>query len=173
MRQLQRLAFPAEPKQPLAAEEFNKQFSKGGFRRTVNVLRGYGANQDLSEETAQAAWVRGWERLGQLKDPALLGQWINRIAINLVRDEIKKNRRLTAMLPAGPGPEALPAVSVSAIDFHIALERCSPDRRILIEAVLTGHTTTEIAASLNISVGATLHRLSRARRALRKALTTF
>ena len=54
-----------------------------GFKRTVRFLISKGLLADVAEEMSQAAWVRGWERLGQLRNEASVSVWINQIALNL------------------------------------------------------------------------------------------
>ena len=61
-----------------------------GFKRTVRFLVSKGLLADLAEEMSQAAWVRGWERLGQLRSEACL-VWINQIALNLYRRSYPRN----------------------------------------------------------------------------------
>lgn len=41
-------------------------------------------------ESAQAAWVRGWGRLGQLRDETLVLTWVNTIALNVYRRLIRE-----------------------------------------------------------------------------------
>ena len=171
MRHQEQQSFKAEVAGWLTAEAFGKRFSSGGFRQTIDTLKRHGANPDLAEETAQAAWVRGWERRSQLRNPAGLVRWISEIAINLLRDEVRKTRRLTATFPAGLDCPVSAAVSLSAIDLRAALANCPAGQRALLDALLKDLTPVEIAAKLNISVGAVHHRLSRLRAGLRRRLT--
>ncbi len=49
-----------------ASEAFAKEYVKG-LRQTIRFLLSKGADIDLAEELAQAAWARGWEARKQLK----------------------------------------------------------------------------------------------------------
>ena len=51
-----------------------------GYGVTRRFLISRGAPQDEAEEIAQAAWARGWEYRDQLRDPGLVGFWVNSIA---------------------------------------------------------------------------------------------
>ena len=152
-------------------ELYGLAFADGGFRRTVESLRRYGASPQDAAEGAQAAWVKGLGLLGQLKDPARIVGWINAIAINMFRDEAVRRRRFSSVSSAGEELRILPSVNMASVDLHRAMKRCPPAQRALLEAVLVGRTAAELAAELHISEGAAVHRLSRARRALRKAMT--
>ena len=52
----------------MTREEYGAAYKKG-YNLTVRFLVSRGLSYDSAQETAQAAWVKGWERLGQLRDP--------------------------------------------------------------------------------------------------------
>ena len=58
---------------------------QNGYGATRRFLLSRGAPLEDAEEIAQAAWARGWEYKDQLRDPALVGYWVNSIARNLFR----------------------------------------------------------------------------------------
>src|SRR6202158_5719138 len=58
---------------------------ESGYGATRRFLLSRGAPLDEAEEIAQAAWARGWEYRDQLRDPGLVGYWVNSIARNLFR----------------------------------------------------------------------------------------
>jgi RNA polymerase sigma factor (sigma-70 family) len=150
----------------LTAEAFGESFSTGGFRQTLGKLRRCGANPDLAQEIAQAAWVRGWERLDQLQDHECLVQWVTSIAIRMFWD-VAKGRRITPLLTDGFEPQVAPSVNLDVIDIGRVLDQ--PQLRNLINAVyVEGRSAAEVAVSLGISIGAVHHRLSRARAKLRR-----
>ena len=51
----------------MTREEYGKAYQKG-YNLTVRFLVSRGLAYDAAQETAQAAWVKGWERIGQLRD---------------------------------------------------------------------------------------------------------
>ena len=132
-----------------------------GFKRTVRFLISKGLLADVAEEMSQAAWVRGWERLGQLRSEACLGVWINQIALNLTH----ATRRLEPLEDI-PGPVGH---NVAAIDLYKMMKRCCPSHQELLHRHLEGQTTTEMAQEMGASEGAMRIRLMKARRALRAA----
>jgi DNA-directed RNA polymerase specialized sigma24 family protein len=50
-----------------------------GFDRTVGFLVSRGVDRDSANEVAQAVWLRGWERLPQLRNESLVVTWVNTI----------------------------------------------------------------------------------------------
>ena len=57
-----------------------------GFSRTVKLLMRFGvrSKQD-AQDFAQDAWVKGWIRREQIRDPKVIGAWVNSIALNVRR----------------------------------------------------------------------------------------
>ena len=136
-----------------------------GFKRTVRFLISKGLLADVAEEMSQAAWVRGWERLGQLRNEACVSVWINQIALNLYRRSTNASRRLEPLEDI-PGP---PGHNVAAIDLYKMMKRCGAAHQELLHRHLEGQTTTEMAQERGASEGAMRIRLMKARRALRAA----
>jgi RNA polymerase sigma factor (sigma-70 family) len=146
------------------------------FGRTVAILRRRGVSSDLAYEIAQQAWVRGWERHYQLRNPTLLVAWINSSAKRTVTDYYRGGR-FTVPLADAAEPEAGPTINVGVVDLSRALQRLPTHQSGLLRAVyLEGCTTDEVARDLGrdelklVSRDAVHHRLSRARAALRRVL---
>jgi DNA-directed RNA polymerase specialized sigma24 family protein len=143
-----------------------------GFGRTKAILRKLGTDASQAEEIAQGAWTQGWARRHQLIDPSRVVEWVTSIAINTLRTEAAKIRRMVALCAAGFEPKIAPTVNPVVIDLHDALRHCPERQRMIVEAVyLEGRTPNEVAAGLGISTNAVHQRVSRARRALRRAMT--
>jgi RNA polymerase sigma factor (sigma-70 family) len=131
----------------------------------VRLLITRGSSCDGAQETAQAAWVRGWERLGQLRDPDMAVTWINTIALNMYRTNLRREP-FSQELPDEPTP---PAINLAAIDVQRILKFCSKkDRLVLQRRYLEGHEVREIAQAHGWSETAVRIRLLRARRAAAK-----
>ena len=64
-----------------------------GFPLTFRFLLSRGVGRDTAEEISQAAWIRGWERLNQLRSDEMICTWVNTIALNLYRRAIRQERR--------------------------------------------------------------------------------
>ena len=150
----------------MTTEEYGGAY-KLGFARTVRLLVTRGLSFDCAQETAQAAWVRGWERLGQLRDSRMVVTWINTIALNMYRSSLRREPFLQEL------PEVLtpPTVNLAAIDVQRILKSCKKnDRLVLQRRYLDGHKVQEIALAHGWSDTAVRIRLLRARRAAAKTL---
>lgn len=141
------------------------QAYEDGHSHTVNFLQSKGFPPQEAEETAQAAWVRGWERRWQLRQPAKAIAWVNRIALNLGRTRARRESNFQEL---GDMP-ARPAGDVSAkIEVERMLQQC-PDRdRILLEKRYLQELDIEDLAELfDCTRTAIRVRLHRARRSIR------
>ncbi|MGD0296042.1 MAG: sigma-70 family RNA polymerase sigma factor [Bryobacteraceae bacterium] len=153
----------------MTSEEYGSAYRKG-FIRTVRLLITRGLSCDGAQETAQAAWVRGWERLGQLRDPNMVVTWINTIALNMYRTNLRREP-FSQELPEVPTP---PAVNLAAIDVQRILKICKKkDRLVLQRRYLEEHEVREIAHAHGWSETAVRIRLLRARRAAAKTLASI
>jgi DNA-directed RNA polymerase specialized sigma24 family protein len=147
-------------------QETYGQAYQQGFRRTVRLLRSRGATADLAEDAAQAAWLRGWERLHQLRDEKTIGSWVNAIAVNVHRYVIRYEARYQIL----PDLYGHGGIDLSHIDAARILTLCRPKDRALFEQQMDGLTTEEIARRQGVSTTAIRIRLLRARRAVRASL---
>jgi RNA polymerase sigma factor (sigma-70 family) len=156
----------------MTREEFGKAYSeKGGYKKTVRYLRSLGAKVDRAEEIGQAAWVRGWECIAQLRDESCVVEWVNSIARNGLRSRVRRDREVGFdQLPIEPF--ASPTTSTAAIDMHRALQACRPLQRHLIEATYwDGYSGPELAHRMGKSDGAIHGALSRARRDIKRRMS--
>jgi RNA polymerase sigma-70 factor (ECF subfamily) len=139
------------------------QAYQAGFKPTVRFLVSKGVPHDAAEETAQAAWTRGWERIHQLRNKEGVRTWVNAIALNLYRREARSDSREQPLLEFGGGVD----VDLAAIDLASLLSSCCASDRQLLEHQLNGLTTSEMAQQLGASETAVRIRLMRARRSAR------
>lgn len=138
-----------------------------GWLSTVRFLISRGASFDNAEELAQAAWVKGWERLAQLRDPHLLNSWINSIALNMQRGTCRR----PGILPLRERSE-FPHWDLE-LDIDRALESLRADDRQRIEKrYFEGLDIREIANSEGSTEGAVRIRLLRSRRKVGRALVS-
>jgi len=150
----------------MTSEEYGSAYGKS-FARTARFLMMRRLSCDSAQETAQAAWVRGWERRGQLRDPKMVVTWINTIALNIYRSSLRREPFLQE-LPVVLIP---PTVNLAAIDVQRILKFCrNKDRLVLQRRYLEGHEVREIAQAHGWSETAVRIRLLRARRAAAKKL---
>ncbi|HUA17488.1 MAG TPA: sigma factor-like helix-turn-helix DNA-binding protein [Bryobacteraceae bacterium] len=150
----------------MTREEFGSAYSRG-YNMTVRFLVSRGLSFDSAQETAQAAWAKGWERLGQLRDSSMVLTWMNSIALNIHRSCVRREPYLQS-LPELPTP---PKVNLAAIDVRRILKTCKKnDRMVLQRHYLEGYKVQEIARAHGWSDTAVRIRLLRARRAVNKRL---
>jgi len=146
----------------MTQEGYGQAF-QSGFGKTVRLLRSRGASPDKAEDAAQAAWLRGWERLHQLRDENMVVSWVNTIAINVHRRTSQHEARYES-LPELCGQAG---IDLAAIDAARILTLCRPRDRIILEQRMVGLTTEEMAGKQGVSPAAVRIRLLRARRAAR------
>src|SRR5258708_36680260 len=106
-----------------------------GYKATVRMLQRRGLNLTEAEEIAQAAWVKGWQRSGQLHDARRITNWVRKIAINLWRDVQRREGRLCTL---GSDHDALASaqVSLASIDLDRVIEMASPSQREVLRQLL-------------------------------------
>jgi DNA-directed RNA polymerase specialized sigma24 family protein len=137
-----------------------------GFDRTVRFLLSRGAGCDPAVEAAQAAWVRGWERLHQLRDDKMLLTWVNTIALNVYRGLWRKERLSVPLLERHSEFE----IDLAPIDLQTVLRLCRRRERALLEQQIQGISVEEIAGQKGVSSTAIRIRLMRARRSARERI---
>jgi RNA polymerase sigma factor (sigma-70 family) len=152
--------------QTMTKEDYGKAYQKG-YNLTVRFLVSRGLAYDAAQETAQAAWVKGWERIGQLRDHSMVLTWMNSIALNIHRSYIRREPLLQAL----PELSTAPKVNLAAIDVRRILKSCkNNDRMVLQRHYLEGFKVQEIAEQQGWTETAVRIRLLRARRTVGKRL---
>jgi DNA-directed RNA polymerase specialized sigma24 family protein len=151
----------------MTTEEFGSAYAQG-FVLTRRLLITRGLSWDVAQETAQAAWAKGWERHHQLRDSRMVVTWINTIALNIYRSALRRELVLQDLvdLPAPPEPY------LASLDVHFILQTCKEHERfVLRRRYLEQYKASEIALEQGLSVTAVRLRLLRARRAVAKTLS--
>lgn len=149
----------------MSAEAFAEAYCKG-LSITERFLVSRGCHPDVAKEIAQAAWVKGWQYLAQLRHPNLLLHWVNSIALNMRRSV----SRTPMMLPL---QEFGSSWSLdSSIDLRRALAHLTErDRKWFEGFYLEGRAVRELAGKTSSSEGALRIRLHRIRKKMRERLT--
>ena len=151
---------------------------------------GYAAlgDADRAGDVAQEAFVRAWERLGDLNEPARFGPWLCGIARNLATD-VRRRLRLapkseTDVAGSGAGggefnvPDRLGSDPVEELDRKERLrlvtaaldELDEATRTVMVMRYYDDRSSKEIGELLVLSPAAVDMRLSRARQQLRQKL---
>jgi RNA polymerase sigma-70 factor (ECF subfamily) len=132
----------------------------------------------LAEELAQEAFVRAWQKLGSFRGASAFSTWLHRVTVNVVlghrRSATRREARVRSVgddLPrdvAGPQPG-----TAESIDLERAISSL-PDgaRRVFVLHDVEGFRHREISRLMGIAVGTSKAQLHRARKLLRKALTS-
>jgi len=148
----------------VTTEEYGAAYQRG-FSLTVRFLVSRGLPYETAQETAQAAWVKGWERLGQLRDPTMVLTWMNSIALNIHRSHMRREPLLQTL----PELSTAPKLNLAAIDLRRILKTCKHnDRMVLQRHYLEGFKVREIAQEQGWTETAVRIRLLRARRSVGK-----
>ena len=146
----------------MTKEKYAQAYQRG-FDYTVRLLVARGARGETAREAAQAAWVRGWERLNQLRNESMVNAWVNTIALNFLRRTLR-NESAQQALTERPGGRS---IDVAAIDLGRILSFCRPNERALLEKYLEGRTMAELAEENGVTETAIRIRIMRARRSAR------
>ena len=136
---------------------------EAGFDRTVRFLLSRGAQRDDAVEAAQAAWARGWERVSQLRDESLVMTWVNAIALNFLRNDLRHQMRTDPLFEV----QSVSPADTIAIDVDRVLRFSRPCDRILLQQQMCGATSEELSRSLGVTKTGVRIRLLRARRSAR------
>jgi RNA polymerase sigma-70 factor (ECF subfamily) len=137
--------------------------------RIFAICLGMLGHRENAEDIAQQALLKALTNIKQLRDDEQFGAWITRIAKNLCIDFTRKQKHKRFFLIKRE------VVSQNGSkEYHelqSALAKLSEEHRLaLMLFYFDGRSTKNIAETLEISQGAVLARLSRARKRLRKLL---
>ncbi len=149
----------------MTRDVFGKSYERG-FSLTMRFLISRGLAPETAEETAQAAWVKGWEHLGQLRDDRMVFTWVNSIAWNVYRSAARRPAFQELQEVAVP-----PQVNLAAIDVDRVFKFCKKHERLVLrQRYIEGFKIKDIAQSEGRSQTAVRLRLLRARRSARARL---
>ena len=171
------------------AVEGDRQAFEQLYRRHVNRIYGLSlrltADSGEAEILTQDTFVRAWFALAGFSGEGSLGGWLGRVAVNLWRDRLRREKRtdrLTERLateakaaapsPATPTRETGGVVSLlTAVDLERAIARLPRGARtVYVLYDVEGYTHREIGEMIGIATGTVKAHLHRARRLLRNML---
>jgi RNA polymerase sigma-70 factor (ECF subfamily) len=136
----------------------------------------YGILRDmhLAEDAVQAAMLKIWRDLPQLREPAAFDAWAYRLLVRTCQSESKQAKRwMPALALSGADPSA--ARDLATVDDRDQIERGFRHLTVQQRSIIVLHhyldlPHEEAAEILGVSVGTARSRLSRALQALRAAL---
>jgi RNA polymerase sigma-70 factor (ECF subfamily) len=140
------------------------------YRRVFGVCWGLLGSSHAAEDAAQEAFLKGIERIAELREGEQFGAWIGRIARNVSLDLIRKESRTRSILAelATPQPES----RSDNHDLEGAIRRLPVELRGPLMLYYFGERNAKsIAESLGISHSLACQRLREARKELHRLLT--
>ena len=149
--------------------------------RVFGLIRAQCGNTELAEEITQSTFCTIVERIGRYSELGRFESWLFRIAMNRLRDEMRRRKRqatpveteaLVGLAGAGESQEAPGPGSDDLTALQGALNRLSEaDRRVIHLRHFTGLSFAGIAEILGEPLGTVLARQHRALKKLRQHLT--
>jgi len=158
-------------------EAFEELYRENIGRVYMLCLRMCG-DPSYAEELAQEAFVRAWQKLGSFRGASAFSTWLYRVTINVVLGDRRSAARREARVRSVG--DDLP-VDLTASDPSpgetLDLERsiaALPEgaRTVFVLHDVEGYRHREIADLTGLAVGTSKAQLHRARKLLRKALTS-
>ena len=158
-------------------EAFEELYRENVGRVYLLCLRMCG-DPSLAEELAQEAFVRAWQKLRSFRGASAFSTWLHRVTVNVVLGNRRSTARREARVkPAGDDLSVDLTASEPSPGQALDLERsiaALPDgaRTIFVLHDVEGYRHKEIARLTGLAVGTSKAQLHRARKLLRKALTS-
>jgi RNA polymerase sigma-70 factor (ECF subfamily) len=161
-----------------AFEEIVRRYQRRVYATAYRIVR----RHEVADDVAQEAFIRAFRRLDSYDSQRPFGPWICRIAANLAVNHVRSPLAREEALPEGhaetPSAAPGPLQGVLAGEARTMLDRAleglpGEQRTVFCLRVFEELSYKEIAASLGISIGTVMSRLSRAREKLREALTPY
>ena len=151
---------------------------KGMVARTVKGMLG---DTVFAEDIGQEVFINLYYSLPEFRGEAKLSTYIQKIAVNLTLNEIKRRKRFLSIFSQKGNNE----MHEFEVEDHDTIERkeateivnkalmaLDPKFRIIVTMrMLQGYSTKETAEILDLPLGTVLSRLSRAQEQLRNILT--
>src|ERR1035437_3274830 len=149
-------------------------------KMVARTIKGMLGDSVFAEDVGQEVFINLYHSLSEFRGEAKLSTYIQKIAINLTLNEIKRRKRFFSMfsqkannemyefeIADHDGEEKREAVEI----VNKALLAMEPKfRAILTMRMLQGYSTKETAEILNLPIGTVLSRLSRAQEQIRNIL---
>ncbi len=135
-----------------------------------------------SEDVAQDAFLKAWQELGRLRNPASFLPWLRQITRNLARDHLRRQGHrvapgvdvealLAQLADPHPGPaEAMAEAEEHAVAAGVIDALPEESREVLLLFYREGQSSRQVAALLGLQDAAVRKRLSRARERVREEL---
>ena len=155
---------------------FEQLYNRAAGRVYAVCLRMSGDRAQAGELTHEA-FIRAWERLGQYRGESAFTTWMHRLAVNLVLERLRSDRRREARVTLVEGEAMERAVDVAydpaagdvgdRIDLERAVAALPPNARtVFVLHDVEGYRHDEIATRMQLAPGTVRAHLHRARKLL-------
>jgi RNA polymerase sigma-70 factor (ECF subfamily) len=130
----------------------------------------------LAEEITQDTFLRTFDRLSTFRGESALATWVHSVALSTTLTALRKRKRRRHHETETENPESFhTGTSPDRVGLRMSLSKAIGDlteklRVVFLMHDLEGYKHEEIAGMLDIEVGTSKARLSRAREQLRRAL---
>ena len=152
-------------------------------RMVARTVKGMLGDTVFSEDIGQEVFIKLYYSLSEFRGEAKLSTYIQKIAINLTLNEIKRRKRFFSMF-SQKGNSEMHEFEIADQDdaeridareiVEKALMEMEPKFRIILTMrMLQGYSTKETAEILNVPLGTVLSRLSRAQEQMKRILNKF
>jgi RNA polymerase sigma-70 factor (ECF subfamily) len=154
------------------------------YRKMVSrTVKGMLGDSAFAEDIGQEVFIRLYYSLSEFRGEAKLSTYIQKIAVNLTLNEIKRRKRFFSMF-IHKGNDELYEYDIADDNNESknearevvskALKTLDPKFRIIVTMrMLQGYSTKETAEILNLPLGTVLSRLSRAQEQLKEILKNY
>lgn len=151
------------------------------YRKLVaRTVKGMLGDSLFAEDIGQEVFIKLYYSLPEFRGEAKLSTYIQKIAVNLTLNEIKRRKRFFSMF-SQKGNSEMYEFEVADTDnqekreateiVNRALMSLEPKFRIIVSMrMLQGYSTKETAEILNLPLGTVLSRLSRAQERLKEVI---
>jgi RNA polymerase sigma-70 factor (ECF subfamily) len=151
------------------------------YRKMVaRTIRGMLGDTVFTEDLGQEVFVKLYHSLSEFRGESKLATYIQKIAVNLTLNEIKRRKRFLSMF-SQKGSDEMYEMEVADENYEEkreakeivgkALMGLDPKFRIIVTMrMLQGYSTKETAEILDLPLGTVLSRLSRAQEHLKEIL---
>lgn len=154
--------------------ELRREFNELSLRLRPDLYRyafWLGRDRQLAEDVVQEALLRGWKAFGKLEDASSVKAWLVAIVRREFARTFERKRLETVDFKDFEQQLSSPEDDPRLEEMRHAIFELDDDyREPLALQVLMGHTAREIAQLMELSEGAVLTRLHRARARLRQTL---
>jgi len=149
-------------------------------KMVARTVKGMLGDSVFAEDIGQEVFIKLYYSLSEFRGEAKLSTYIQKIAVNLTLNEIKRRKRFFTLFSQKANDEMY-AFEIADKDteerreaseiVNKALMAMDPKFRIIVTMrMLQGYSTKETAEILNLPIGTVLSRLSRAQEQLRNIL---